>query len=167
MTEQWTIRRLLPQDGLQWKPLRLKMLTEAPEAFNTRLQEMEIKPDEFWTDRAKAVITLILRWDGQDVGTIGLSGSESGNNEAGKEKSFCLVSFWIDPTVRGRGFGRALLLAAEELAKEAGVKVVSLDVMKGNRKAIVLYERAGYHLINSTEKTYNYEKRLDQNFDPA
>jgi RimJ/RimL family protein N-acetyltransferase len=45
---------------------------------------------------------------------------------------------------RRRGFGTALLLAAEEWARGAGIRKLELHVFPHNEPAIALYEKLGY-----------------------
>jgi RimJ/RimL family protein N-acetyltransferase len=45
---------------------------------------------------------------------------------------------------RGRGVGRALLAAAEEWSRAAGITKIELHVFPHNDPAIALYKRAGY-----------------------
>jgi ribosomal protein S18 acetylase RimI-like enzyme len=45
---------------------------------------------------------------------------------------------------RGRGIGRALLMAAEVRAREAGAQEIRLSVKAGNATARALYETEGY-----------------------
>lgn len=55
-----------------------------------------------------------------------------------------LYALALDPRVHGRGFGRALLGAAERAAKAHGAKAIRLEVRMDNARAIALYEKAGY-----------------------
>lgn len=48
------------------------------------------------------------------------------------------------PQHRGQGYGRALLLAAEEVAARNGLTSIGLNVFGGNRVARDLYESNGY-----------------------
>jgi putative acetyltransferase len=48
---------------------------------------------------------------------------------------------------RGRGFGRALLLALEEIAVRRGFVTIRLETGGNQPEAIALYESAGYHGI--------------------
>jgi ribosomal protein S18 acetylase RimI-like enzyme len=50
----------------------------------------------------------------------------------------------VEPGARGRGVGRALLDAAEQHAREAGLRYVSLMVTDDNAPARALYDRAGF-----------------------
>jgi GNAT superfamily N-acetyltransferase len=47
---------------------------------------------------------------------------------------------------RAAGVGRALLTAAEQLAREHGVDTVKVAVMGGNARAREFYEKNGYAL---------------------
>ncbi|MBL8699506.1 MAG: GNAT family N-acetyltransferase [Alphaproteobacteria bacterium] len=44
----------------------------------------------------------------------------------------------------GRGIGRSLLAAAEDLARRQGISRLELSVQPTNRRAIALYEKLGY-----------------------
>jgi ribosomal protein S18 acetylase RimI-like enzyme len=49
---------------------------------------------------------------------------------------------------RSRGYGRQLLLAAEQLAKDAGARSIALNVFATNERAIAIYEAAGYATVS-------------------
>ena len=55
----------------------------------------------------------------------------------------------------GRGVGRALLGAVERWAKDAGYRLLTLNVFDGNERAKSVYERAGY-----APDTVRYVKEL-------
>jgi ribosomal protein S18 acetylase RimI-like enzyme len=48
---------------------------------------------------------------------------------------------------RGAGHGRALLAAAEEVARSHGLKAVTLNVHAHNERAVHLYETSGYRVV--------------------
>src|SRR6202011_2262251 len=50
----------------------------------------------------------------------------------------------VEPHARGRGAGRAMFAAADEYARAAGLRYVSLMVTEDNAPARTLYEHAGY-----------------------
>jgi ribosomal protein S18 acetylase RimI-like enzyme len=52
----------------------------------------------------------------------------------------------IVPQARGRGLGRATMLAAEDAARELGADVVRLNVFGQNVPAIRLYESLGFEV---------------------
>lgn len=55
-----------------------------------------------------------------------------------------LYSIALDPDVQGRGYGRALLGAAERAAKAHGATAIRLEVRVDNARALDLYEKSGY-----------------------
>jgi ribosomal protein S18 acetylase RimI-like enzyme len=55
-----------------------------------------------------------------------------------------LYSIAVDPAMRGRGLGAALLVAAEQAARRDGADWMSLEVRQSNRAAVALYESRGY-----------------------
>jgi ribosomal protein S18 acetylase RimI-like enzyme len=50
----------------------------------------------------------------------------------------------IDDGMRGRGLGRAAMVAAEDYARAQGVARLGLNVFGGNAAAIALYDALGY-----------------------
>jgi GNAT superfamily N-acetyltransferase len=54
---------------------------------------------------------------------------------------------YVVPGARGRGLGRALLVAIEDLARDLGYAVARLDTGAEQPGAQRLYERAGYDAI--------------------
>ena len=62
----------------------------------------------------------------------------------------------INPEHRGRGLGRAAMLAAEQLARQAGFTELALNVFGFNDPARRLYDSLGYRVV-STQMT----KRLE------
>lgn len=54
----------------------------------------------------------------------------------------------IEAEHRGRGFGRALMVAAEQAVAERGVGGLALNVFGENKTAIGLYESAGYRVTS-------------------
>ena len=54
----------------------------------------------------------------------------------------------IAPDQRGKGYGRALLLAAEQATARRGVGTIGLNVFGPNTAARNLYESAGYEIAS-------------------
>jgi ribosomal protein S18 acetylase RimI-like enzyme len=63
----------------------------------------------------------------------------------------------VDPNVRGRGYGRATMRAAEQFFQAQGKSGISLDVAGGNDAARGLYESLGYRPVMTS-----MTKRFDQ-----
>jgi GNAT superfamily N-acetyltransferase len=67
-----------------------------------------------------------------------------------------LYAIELDERVRGRGLGRAAMLAFEARARELGAKRVALNVLGGNAVARSLYASLGY-----AEEAVRMGKRLE------
>jgi ribosomal protein S18 acetylase RimI-like enzyme len=57
---------------------------------------------------------------------------------------------WVPPRLQGRGYGRALVRAAQRAAREHGVRSVSLSVLGFNTPARRLYESDGFVVTAQT-----------------
>lgn len=51
---------------------------------------------------------------------------------------------------RGRGWGRKIMAFLEDAARELGIRALHLGVVKGNRRALHLYESVGFCKHEST-----------------
>jgi uncharacterized membrane protein/GNAT superfamily N-acetyltransferase len=71
---------------------------------------------------------------------------------------------WLHPDVRGRGAGRRLLAACEDLSRSLGHKVVRLDTSRHLGAAIALYRSSGYDPIlpynDNTDADHWFQKGL-------
>ena len=56
----------------------------------------------------------------------------------------------IDEARRGEGLGRAAMLAAEQVAREAGWSALGLNVFGHNPRARGLYDSLGYEVAATT-----------------
>ncbi|MFF0557392.1 GNAT family N-acetyltransferase [Streptomyces sp. NPDC004266] len=87
--------------------------------------------------------------DGRVVGYLWVGRLE---REPGKATAFVFEVEVVEGE-RGKGYGRALMLLAEQIALEAGESLLELHVFAGNAPAIRLYESLGYRtsLVNSAK----------------
>jgi GNAT superfamily N-acetyltransferase len=58
-----------------------------------------------------------------------------------------LKRMYVRDSHRGRGFGRAVLLALEEIAARRGYRTIRLETGGNQPEAMALYASAGYHRI--------------------
>jgi ribosomal protein S18 acetylase RimI-like enzyme len=86
---------------------------------------------------------------GEPVGRIWLSV----DHPKGTADCAFLYDIEVDEPHRGKGYGRALLGAAEEAARSRGVSALELNVFGGNAAAIALYESAGYTVVQQQMRT--------------
>ncbi|MCJ9752963.1 GNAT family N-acetyltransferase [Neorhizobium sp. BETTINA12A] len=83
---------------------------------------------------------------------------EQGGNVAGwaaREKLDELISdFWIDPSFKGQGLGRALLVEIEAEIVHQGFEVARVETHARNTEAIGFFEKQGYS-INWLSTSYS------------
>jgi ribosomal-protein-alanine acetyltransferase len=65
-----------------------------------------------------------------------------------------LYSIATAPGVAGQGIGRALIEAAERAAVEQGKRSLRLEVRQDNKRAVAIYERAGFRSVGSKPDYY-------------
>ena len=82
------------------------------------------------------------RLDGTIAGTAQLV-RPARNNEA-QSASAQITTHFVAPWARGHGLARMIVLAAENAAREAGIRVVNLDVRETQAAAIQLYQSLGF-----------------------
>ena len=135
------IRTLDADDWALWREVRLRSLSDAPDAFGSRLDDWQGPNDreDRWRTRFDNVaFNAAALVDGCVVGTAG--GMHRGAD------SVELISMWVAPEMRGTGVGDALVGAVVGWAASESIGSVVLAVRRGNRRAVALYERAGFVL---------------------
>lgn len=85
------------------------------------------------------VTFLVARQDGHALGTAAVVDGGEGSAE--------LKRVFVTDAARGLGVGRALLVAAEERARELGADVMRLETGLPQTAAIAMYERGGYRHV--------------------
>ena len=138
------VRELEPHEWALFRELRLRALGESPDAFARTLAEALAQPDAYWLQLTQSVtepggqVMLVAEEEGRPVGlAFGLFDKE-------RPKIGHVGGMWVDPAVRRRGAGRALLDAAIAWGGARGLEVLELWVTEGNTPALRLYEQAGF-----------------------
>ncbi len=62
------------------------------------------------------------------------------------------ISIMVAPEARGRGLGTAILLAASDYLREAGIDALYAEIRHGNDASIQAFKSAGYRSIGAAEK---------------
>jgi ribosomal protein S18 acetylase RimI-like enzyme len=92
--------------------------------------------------------------EGHSVLEVVIEGEAGGYLWVGPSDStddFYVFDVEIDGQFRGRGFGRAAMRAAEEIARERGYHGVALTVADANMVARGLYESEGYETVGARQ----------------
>lgn len=77
--------------------------------------------------------------DGERIGVLWMAVRANGEEQYG-----WIYDIEVDPALRNRGYGRALMLAAEDWTRSKGLKSLQLNVFGGNTAARALYRSLGY-----------------------
>lgn len=112
---------------------------DAPD--EVRRQREKLLPGGMHTD---GMLFFVGEVDGAPVGWIwlGLPGTNH------HPKSAWVYDIEVEPTQRGNGYGRSLLLAAETELKRRGVHQIGLNVFGSNTIARELYSGLGYEVTS-------------------
>jgi len=160
-----TIETLAPDQWQRLRDIRLRLLSADPDSFGSTLEREQNYNDEDWAKRSgnPDVATFLLTENGTDYGiSVGGPFRSHGRDCAG------MYSMWVDPAMRGRGFGVQLVEAVISWAKETGFEELCLEVGDHNAAAIALYERCGFLPTGNTlildpprDHISEHERRLD------
>lgn len=144
-----TLRPMTPEEYPAWREhssaefaSELSQANGAPleqALARARQQYEEYLPDGLQTDGM--LLRVVVDEHGVDVGVLWI----------GRHLQRAGMGFvWeieIDEQHRGRGLGRATMLAAEEIAREQGWSAIALSVFGFNAPARRLYESLGYGTV--------------------
>jgi ribosomal protein S18 acetylase RimI-like enzyme len=120
------------------EPVRLSSEPDAPAEQVARIREtIERWNMEVTGDHDYRPVAIFLRED-DDTIRGGITGGVWGG-------WLHVVALWVDESLRGRGFGRALVLAAEAEAGAAGARNAFLETH--SFQAPGLYKRLGYAVV--------------------
>lgn len=114
------------------------------ECFRDMRKALDIKPYDFYSDieqlREKAGNIYLLLDDNTIIGSVGCFGKE-------------IDDLIVNSTYQGRGYGKKLLLWAINHIRSYTEKPITLTVAQWNRRAVQLYESAGF-VITRTETIF-------------
>ena len=74
--------------------------------------------------------------------------------DAGPEEAAVIHMLGVHPDFAGRGFAKDMVKFAVQTARDAGMKAVRLDVLKGNLPAVKVYESQGFGYITTVSMFY-------------
>ncbi|MGH2484533.1 MAG: GNAT family N-acetyltransferase [Ktedonobacterales bacterium] len=144
------IRQLDVRDAEGFRTVRLRALREEPEAFGSSYAEQVGRPPSYFEERLRPTEQRVTlgAFDGDAlIGTVTIT-QESGAKDRHKG---VITTMYVAPEVRGRGVGRALLLAAIERARAMpGVEQIHLGVVARMTAARALYRSQGF-VVYGTE----------------
>jgi [ribosomal protein S18]-alanine N-acetyltransferase len=81
------------------------------------------------------------------------------DNDSNKESAY-LTQLFVNPAYSGRSIGNKLLNFSIQYIKEKGFKNYKLEVLQNNEKAIKLYKKFNFNIVEFREKTYIMELKF-------
>ena len=141
MTTGPRIWRLDPPRAAEWQAIRLRALREAPEAFDSTLDDWADRP---LADFARRLDEGRVFAAGQTVGEpLAVASWDPGLDPRDARRAW-IMSVFCAPEARGRGLARAVIAAAMGDAARAGMTSAGLNVRADNAPAIGLYRALGF-----------------------
>ena len=152
-----TVRAMTDAEFVEWQEVLAKAYADeqvqsgnwAPEKALERAREDSATRLPEGRDTPGMLLLTGVRPDGEPVGRIWLALE----HPRGTADCAFLLDIEVDEPHRGKGYGRALLTAAEDAARSRGVSALELNVFGGNTAAIALYARAGYVVVQQQMRT--------------
>lgn len=132
------IVRLSPSEGRRLRPLRLRALRDAPDAFGTIHGDAAALPDAAWQQQLETLATFVAVVDGLDVGMV------RGVRSDDDPRAAYLLSMWVAPAHRRTGIGMALVRRLIDWARDEAFDRVILDVGDHNEPAVRFYDCLGF-----------------------
>jgi GNAT superfamily N-acetyltransferase len=147
----WRVRRIRPDEAVRLRALRLRALADAPSAFGSTLAQEVAFDEAVWRERAtrgaagRDGVTYVAE-DGQQW--VGMATGLVDDRDA---PDATLVGMFVEPAMRGRGVGGALVEAVVRWARDRGVRRLGLWVTSTNGPALALYQRCGFRSTGRTK----------------
>jgi GNAT superfamily N-acetyltransferase len=138
------LRRIRDDEWSELRDLRLRALSDAPDAFTATYEREVEEPEQLWrgwaADGAEggSSITVVAVDDGRWIGMAMGAPHRDHPGEAG------LFAMWVDPVARGSGLAGRLVEEVVRWARSGGFPVLRLRVTGNNDAAVRLYERVGF-----------------------
>jgi RimJ/RimL family protein N-acetyltransferase len=123
-----------------WQDVRLRSLTDAPDAFRSTVERERAFTDDDWRARLRPPAVLVL--DGDRA--VGLGGGFEV-----RPGVVIVVAMWLEPEWRGRGLSRQVLDLVVDWARERDHEV-ELEVASDASAARAVYERYGFVYTGET-----------------
>ncbi len=126
-----------PEDWERLRQIRLRSLSQDPDAFGSTLQREAGFDRQTWESRLRTGQWFLALCGQEPCGVVaGIT------LDAPDERH--LVSLWVAPEQRGEAIGAQLAQPVIDWARRDGARRLLLWVMEDNLKAIRLYERLAF-----------------------
>lgn len=143
------VREIVRNDRSDWLRMRNALWPDS-------LPDHDAETQRYFVERNNQAVTFVAEVDGRLVGFLEL---DHRKYAAGCESSPVpfIEGWYVDPTMRGRGVGRALVEAAEARARARGYQEIASDAEITNADGIATHRALGYEEI---ERVVCFRKAL-------
>jgi len=150
-TEYEAVRRFYhavidAMEGAEYKPAWQKDVYPEPEFLRASIERGELWLGE---EDGKTVAAMVLNHDCNEGYAM-----VAWPHEAPPEEILLIHALCVHPDFGGRGYGGELVRFAQELARTEGMKLMRLDVLRGNLPAEKLYPACGFQLVDTVTLFY-------------
>ena len=133
-------------EGAEYKPAWQKDVYPDPAFLRASVENGELWLGEI---DGRTVAAMVLNHDCNEG-----YAEVSWPHEALPEEILLIHALCVYPDFGGRGLGGELVRFAQELARKDGMKLMRLDVLKGNLPAEKLYPACGFRLVDTVTLFY-------------
>ncbi|MDQ2758443.1 MAG: GNAT family N-acetyltransferase [Actinomycetota bacterium] len=137
-----TVRPLGEDDWQEFRAIRLRSLTESPEAFAAKLAEEEALEEDFWRLRLRRSVRLVAELGGEQQGVVCLG--QAHNDEGEVPEVGEIFGLWVAPEARGTGVATRLIKAASSQAAGNGKSHVAYWVGVENFRGVAFASGMGF-----------------------
>lgn len=160
------IRKLLPDESMYYKELRLQCLKEYPEYFTTNYHDEKLKEKLFFqpfienSDKDNFVIGAFHHHD-----LIGISGFKR-HEKHKTNHSGIIIQVYVNPEYQGKNIGSKIIKTTiDEAFKLDGIEQIEIGVISINENAEKMYKKIGFKefgLLKNFMKVNNlyYDHRM-------
>lgn len=141
------IVNLKSEEWQLYRDLRLRALTEDPQAFASKYEDNAKHPDEYWKQRLGDAHTKERQWllfakvGDKIVGQVGAM-AERDIDDAH------IIGVYVIPEARGKGISKLLMKdLVSRIKKITEIKKITVDVNPEQQSALNLYKNSGFEII--------------------
>ena len=134
-----SVRVLSVDEWELYREMRLRALTESPDAFVADAATEQGYDEQLWRDRMERSARLAVESAGAPVGIASVRMKDDLFDDAAE-----LFSLWVTPELRGEGVAAKLVVAASEAAERKGARQLVYWVGTDNAPAVAFASSYGF-----------------------
>ena len=147
------VTRLVESDWRVFATIRLRALTDTLGTADPQYRQEVSFTAAQWRRRLRAHAQFAVSSDDRLVGIIGAQRQSA--------DAVYLYSLWLEPGMRGRGLGQALVSTAIDWARSQRARLVTLRVDVSNASARGVYEQLGFGVLEASRTARELTMSLD------